>query len=107
MRSALPAIEIDPRLIEEAVEAALRDERRHAYWRERAAASARSDSDARDRAFLALGQQTFEALGLGRPLLQALEEQALLCRSLAVVRVVRARGGREEGADYLSLASTG
>jgi hypothetical protein len=107
MRTALPVIEIDPRLIEGAVEGTLRERPDHPYWREREALYTPGDAEERDRAFLALGRATFETLGLGQPLVVALEEQALLCRSLVLVRVVQARSVREEGADYLSVSSPG
>lgn len=104
MMSPVPAadayVQIDPHLLGEAIFHALkgRDERA-TYDRDRALLYAIIDPERREGEFRALEGAWFARLGLGRPLLQALDEQPGVRAGARTCVVGWARRSEEEGAD--------
>jgi hypothetical protein len=93
-------MEWEPRLVEEAVLAALPGRREATdFRRERDRLYEIRDPEARETAFRDLHGTWFERLDLGRPLLRAVEEQASIAAATCVCRVASARSRKEEGAE--------
>jgi hypothetical protein len=78
-------------IVGHAREPEFRDERDRIYEHE--------DLEHRDAAFQELHARWFGALGLDAPLVQALEEQAVLARETRLCRIVSAKARSKEGAD--------
>jgi hypothetical protein len=93
-------VQIDPHLLGEAIFHAVKGRsERGAYDRDRALLYAITDPEQRESEFRALDGVWFARLDLGRPLLQALEEQPAVRAGARTCVVGWARRSEEEGAD--------
>jgi len=95
-------LEVNDRLVEEAVLGAAADERR--FHREREAAYSTSDRDARERAFAELHRRWFCELGLDRPIRAALGEHPAFAATVSRCAVSAAARAAEEGAELFVRA---
>jgi hypothetical protein len=94
------AIHYDPRLIEETVFHAQRD-RCVSVELEKARNRIYevADADEREKLFIDLNRSRFVRLGLGRPVEQALQEQAVIIEKVENCFIIRATQAKEEGAE--------
>lgn len=102
--SGAPAIEYDPRLIEETVLRALRGHAEAApFRRQRDRLYEIPDVEARDAAFREFHAAWFERLGLGEAIDQALTEQPSIPGAVRACLVAFAASDRQEGAELFVL----
>ncbi|MBI4603245.1 MAG: hypothetical protein HY721_14925 [Planctomycetes bacterium] len=99
MAAGGPRLEIEPGLLEEAADLALRGDLSDPYWAKRERLYSIEDPEERERGFAALARRAFESLGLAAPILQALAEHSSLSQGLQRVHVGRTVRAREEGAE--------
>ena len=96
------AVDFEPRLVEEcvllAIEGAAPSERRE-FRRERNAQYELPGEDSREAGFQEMARRWFMRLGLENPLLEALEEQPAVLRSVSRTLVLPAISAKEETAD--------
>lgn len=98
-------IEFHPRLVEEAVWAALRERRETGvFHREREKLYDEPDPEARDRGFGRLHSAWFERLGLAGPVTRALQEQAGALAAARRVLFVPVTTEKREGAELFVAA---
>ena len=101
-------LEWEPRLVEEAVLVALRGHEDEAAFRgERDRLYEIKDPEGREAAFRGLHAAWFGRLGLGRPVLGALDEQPSIAAATHGCRVSSARSRKEEGAELFVRPSAG
>jgi hypothetical protein len=94
------AIHYDPRLIEETVFQAQRDRRASLELEQaRNRIYEVADAEERENLFNDLNGSWFVRLGLGRPVEQALQEQAIIIEKVENCFIVRATRAKEEGAE--------
>jgi hypothetical protein len=99
--------EWDPRLVEAAVLAAMREGADEAaFHAERDALYEIAEAEAREPAFTALHTSWFDRLALDGPLREALAMRPEVAAGCARCLVTRARGGRDEGGDLLVAPGT-
>lgn len=105
----MSAIEYEHELVEEAVLVSLRGQpRERAFRRQRDRLYEVRDAEAREAAFRELHATWFEKLGLGRPIVQALEEQPSIGAATRGCRLAPARARQEEGAElFVGPATAG
>ncbi len=92
-------LELDSRLVEDAVLAALRGRPRGPYWAKHDALYAVANEEERDQKFAELHRTELEALDLCAPLRAALDEQPLIAEKVRICRVGPAPSARDEGAE--------
>ena len=97
-------IDVDPRLIEEAVLRVLQHDLSHEYWSKRELAYQIADVSRRNHHFAELSHDTFFSLNLHRPLRATLEAHVILPERLSTYRVTVAQRKKNVGAElYVTL----
>ena len=103
----MTVIEYEPELVEEAVLVFLRGHpEERAFRRQRDRLYEVRDPEAREAAFRELHATWFAKLGLGRPIVQALEEQPSIGGATRGCRIAPARARQEEGAELFVRPAT-
>jgi len=98
----MPDLDFEPRLLEECVLLAIEGvpaAERGQFRRERNAQYELPGEDAREAGFQEMTRRWFMRLGLGNPLIEALEEQPAVLRSVSRTLVLPAISAKEETAD--------